>query len=146
MRKCRDWRIFRVQFNMVHIFCMCRCTYAISLSGVREEEAKSSTNGVPRDSEREREREKERDNVYCRWWKKISFHQLLNDGRKTHTIRNADKICSSITTVDLITLILFFCPLVVLCCCYNIIQIKLPSRPEENNINSSRTPQTNVTK
>lgn len=44
---------------MVYIFCMCGCTYAMSLSGVREEEAKSSTNGVPRDSDRGGRKERE---------------------------------------------------------------------------------------
>lgn len=72
-----------------------------------EERARSSTNGVPRDSEREKEGRRQRT---CRGWKKMSFHQLLNDGGETHTIRNADRICSSLTKVELIVLIIFFCP------------------------------------
>ena len=50
MGNCEDRRIFRSQFNLVYIFSMCGCTGAMGLSGVREKKAKSSTNGVSRDS------------------------------------------------------------------------------------------------
>lgn len=54
----------------------------MSVSGVREKKAKSLTNGVPRDSERE----------HLEDGRKCSFYQLLNDGRKSPTIRIADKL------------------------------------------------------
>lgn len=73
MGKCEDWRIFRGQLNLVYTCCMCGCTYAMCLSGVREKKAKSSTNGVPRDWKRERRKKRE----HVEDGRKISFHQLL---------------------------------------------------------------------
>ena len=58
MVKCEDWRIFRGQFNLVHILCM----YAMGLSGVREEGSKRAQLMGHRETRKEREKEgKERE-------------------------------------------------------------------------------------